>query len=527
MSHFGDSFDITRALFSPSYAKTIWCNYMHWKKDGLSPEKIEEEYGVSAEDIGQIETRWQNKLASWKSSTALDENKYIIDDSDSSWDDAYKRGQESIQKTTGYEGTQGQKNGQIWNNVGQGAALGARVAGGILGKKLTGKLAEKAGQAAYNAVINKAGSDAFYNAVGEVGKPSPEAYNAGKTAANEAMKSEETVTAATEAQEAAKKNSTNWGVIIACTLDGVSAATYRLTKPNDKQHNVVKELTSDMDTQMSNTAGAQRRLNELDEENIERGDEANAGIEEANTDIVDTKTEYDIYKETVEYYDKEKTRGHEFTEDEAEVYEECIKYMTENPEDVKMTQEEAGSRINEIYDEMANSQEEYDAQAETIASVEGVTDYAASIDKTQKTLCYVEGGIQTASAGFAGIDAYKAGSMAAATGWCGLGVAYGAAAAVAGVAAVSDVCAATEQFNWAEEAGKLVKSREGVQKANAESLVSYDENIDHYALYMEDVEGLELIDPDGMEAPTETDISSNGTEDLGDSNNPYDPNKKK
>ncbi|MCQ2744516.1 MAG: hypothetical protein MJ230_06970 [bacterium] len=499
MSHFGDSFNITRALSSPSYAKTIWCNYMHWKKDGLSPEKIEEEYGVSAEDIGQIETRWQNKLASWKSSTALDENKYIIDDSDSSWDDAYKRGQESIQKTTGYEGTQGQKNGQIWNNVGQGAALGARVAASACKGLINGATTEF-GEKVTNKMVEKT-----LEKTGEKGRE-----------------------AATKASEkAGKKGAEGAFILIACALDGVSAATYRIAKPNDKQHNVVKELTSDMDTQMSNTAGAQRRLNELDEENIERGDDANAGIEEANTSIVDTKTEYDIYKETVEYYDKEKTRGHEFTEDEAEVYEECIKYMTENPEDVKMTQEEAGSRINEIYDEMANSQEEYDAQAETIASVEGVTDYAASIDKTQKTLCYVEGGIQTASAGFAGIDAYKAGSMAASTGWCGLGVAYGAAAAVAGVAAASDVCAATEQFNWAEEAGKLVKSREGVEKANAESLVSYDENIDHYALYMEDVEGLELIDPDDMEAPTETDTSSNGTENLGDPNNPDDPNKKK
>ncbi|MCQ2744249.1 MAG: hypothetical protein MJ230_05590 [bacterium] len=492
MSHFGDSFNITRALSSPSYAKTIWCNYMHWKKDGLSPEKIEEEYGVSAEDIGQIETRWQNKLASWKSSTALDENKYIIDDSDSSWDDAYKRGQESIQKTTGYEGTQGQKNGQIWNNVGQGAALGARVAASACKGLINGATTEFGGK-----LTSKIVEKTFK----KTGKWTP------------------------AVQDKAEKQAGDGAfILIACALDGVSAATYRIAKPNDKQHNVVKELAVDMGNQMNSTVGAQANLLELDENNMALGDEANAGIEEANTDIVDTKTEYDFYRDALEYLEKEKTQGHEFTEDETELYEECIKYMTENTEDVEMTQEEAGSRISEIHDEMANTQEEYDAQAETIASVEGVTDYAASIDKTQKTLCYVEGGIQTASAGFAGIDAYKAGSMAASTGWCGLGVAYGAAAAVAGVAAASDVCAATEQFNWAEEAGKLVKSREGVEKANAESLVSYDENIDHYALYMEDVEGLELIDPDDMEAPTETDTSSNGTENLGDPNNPDDPN---
>ena len=532
MSHYGDSFSLNRALASPSYAETIWVKYQHLKKEGKTAAEIESAYGISASDIGSIEAAWQSKLSSWKASTALDYNVYEIDDSD--WDKGVEDGKQQGRDLTGYKGTGWQKTGQIANctedvalSIGGAAArVAAKEAMKEVGEKAVSAVAEKTSEKiierAGEKAVKDAGKKAVKNAAKQGIKDAADLKLIKETAENEAKTvvekgaekaaqkaAEDTAEEATA--KASEKAGENAGVLIACAADGITAGLYRIQKPNKKEYEAVMAVNEDLPNQQNKSTGAQGEIITMDGELMTLTDDANTHMTESNDQMSENKTDYDFYANTKRYLDEAKTAGHKFDQDEAKLYKECVEHMIESADNVDLTFDEAESSVNEIYDTMGEYEGRFDEKANEIAEVDGVTEYVENIDESTKIMCYVEGGAQTLNAGFAAWDVYKAGGTAmelfAIPYGAGvpLGLLYTAAAGVALAAGTSDGFAAADQFKWAGEINQEIKNREDTEKINEASKEEYDENIDHYALYMEDVEqGLELEKPDDIEKPEDT-----------------------
>ena len=510
--------NMAQALSSPSYAKSLWIDYY---KNGNTK-------GITAEEIGQIEAQWKSKLASWKASVATDDNKYII--VDSSWDADIEAGKQEGRDLTGYEGSKGQKGWQITRSAGDG--------GWSVGGAVCRVVCKDAMQDAGAWVLTKA----IGNYAGKVATPD-EAFEAGKTAFQkegytltdnkltnsnndsldlssdkDAIEKKGRDAIKTDKEGETQKNQKeNAGIIIACAFDAVTAGAYYIKKPNKTQHEAIMKINEDLPNQQEKTMETSAYIDTMDDEVMTLNDDANGHVEDANETMAENKTEYDFYRQYIDNLEHRKTSGEAISQEEADMYKEAILYMTESSENVLMTEAEGTEAVNEIYDTMGEYQQGYDESAENIANVEGITTYAENMDKSTRTMCYVEGGAQSLNGLLAGKDAFKAAQLAIETGWCGLGIAYGGAALAAGGAAVSDGFAAKEQFTWAGEIGGEIENRKATQEMNDATMQNYNEKVDNYAANMEDVEGLEMEVPDDIEVPTETEIptttSGNETDD--------------
>ena len=105
--------------------------------------------GLTADDIAQIETRWKDNIASWKTQAAKDENKYEITDDD--FGNAKNNGKNEAKASTGHDGkadTWGTAKGAVGGGV---AAIGGTVAAGVGGMKMAGAFS-KTTNAAMNGI---------------------------------------------------------------------------------------------------------------------------------------------------------------------------------------------------------------------------------------------------------------------------------------------------------------------------------------------------------------------------------------
>ncbi len=492
--------NMAQALSSPSYAKSLWIDYY---KNGNTK-------GITAEEIGQIEAQWKSKLASWKASVATDDNKYII--VDSSWDADIEAGKQEGRDLTGYEGSKGQKGWQITRSVGDGVVSVGGAVCRVVCKDAMQKAREWMAKSAIEKIGEEASEDVLKNALAtslvkiDYSKLQPDQIaSETKKAIDDATKSAQPK-ADQAAKEAKDKAAKDTGVLIACAFDALTAGAYYIKKPNKTQHEAIMKINEDLPNQQEKTMETSAYIDTMDDEVMTLNDDANGHVEDANETMAENKTEYDFYRQYIDNLEHRKTSGEAISQEEADMYKEAILYMTESSENVLMTEAEGTEAVNEIYDTMGEYQQGYDESAENIANVEGITTYAENMDKSTRTMCYVEAGAQSLNGLLAGKDAFKAGQLAIETGWCGLGIAYGGAAILAGGAAVSDGFAAKEQFTWAGEIGGEIENRKATQEMNDATMQNYNEKVDNYAANMEDVEGLEMEVPDDIEVPTETEI---------------------
>ena len=434
-----DSFNLSQATTSQAYAYKCWYNYNY----GGNTMKI------SAKDMGELTQTWNGELANWRATASNDENAYEIEDDDFST--AKNNGKNTVKNDTGYDGGKG---GMIANGVVDGvAAAGGAVATGAalafgsganVGIKtaLTGKAAEKA-----------------------AGEGSKNTLKAAKLSAYIAA-----------------------GIAIA------TAAKYRISKPNKDQKEACDELQNSMQNAKASLYSAQEDMSEYGDTIVDLSDQAQAYNEDANSDIEDKKTEFDMYKESYDALMEKAKSGEPLSEDEKALLKELVPLMQELGIGISETSDETTEAVGEIYDEMGTYQEGYDNAASTMAEVEGVTDYAASFDDATRTMCYVEAGAQTLNATGAGLAAARLAGKAF-VGW--------AFAAIGTAAAASSTLAATEQYSWAGKVGNEINARKDTQDLNATTTGIYDENIDIYAGQMEGVEDLELEIPKDLENPDE------------------------
>ncbi len=433
--------------------------------------------GLTAEDMGKITQAWPDRISSWQATVADDENEYDFDDSDYA---NYKaEGKEAAQKATGHDGSKGIGRGIVDATA---SAAGAVIS--TVGTKVLGKAAEQA--------LNKIGTKLM-------GKAAEKALE--KTGA-EAVKG---------AGKKALENCGSWSV--AAPLALANATAYMAKKPNKDQVEACNELQTEMQSAQSTLADTQCEMESMSDEIITLSDEALTYNEEANEEIEEQKTEYDSYFATYTALKEKAASGTPLSDSEKELYKSVVGYLTEMGVLMEETVEDTSDEIGDLYDEIATFQEGYDATAETMGEIEGLTDFAESFDKATKTMCYVEAISQGINAITGTKAAIKAGAAAAASlgfnAWAWACVAMGAsAAAMSGIGA-------NQQLKWAGEVGAEIEMREATQDLHSETMDIYTENIDAYDGYMQGIEELELEIPDEIEPPEETELPNTSTEPTG------------
>lgn len=424
--------------------------------------------GVSASEMGQITEVWKDRISSWQGTVSNDENEYEFDDSE--FTASRNAGKAQAQEQTGYEGGKG-------DTVTRGVTDGLAGAGGAL-------LSTGALNGALNSVstgIGKTIGKGWSKVIGEkaTSKGASQALDKGVT-----------------------NNDCKASWIVAAPLSAATGVRYQADKPNKEQKEACDELLNEMGNQQSNLMAAQDEMAVMSEEIIALADEAEMMNEEANEQIEEQKTEYDMYLATYEQLKEKAESGQPLTETEKALYEEVVGLLGETGSRVAETQDETGEEVTELYDDMGTYQEGYDYAADTMATAEGITDFAESFDETTQTMCYVEAGAQTLNAASGAKAGLQAGKFAASGGWF-TAWAWAFAAMGATGAATSGVGAA-EQFKWAGDVGGEIAAREATQDLNKGTMDTYTEEIDAYDGMMTGVEELELEIPEDIEAPEDT-----------------------
>lgn len=479
------SFNLHNALDSQSYAYKCWYNYNYGNNT----------MGISSKDMSEITQTWSGELSNWKATATDDENAYEIEDDDFSR--AVDKGKDNAKDATGYDG--GGKFG-----MGARASVDA-VAGGAgamamytgIGTKVANQLGNKIGgkliSNSYEKIVGKAGQEAAKKATEkalEEGATKEVAKAAGQKAGKEA---------ATESAKKSAQNVGSWS--IAAPLAFAVGTIYQAKKPNKDQKEACDDLQDEMRNAQNATMAAQEDMAVMGDELIELSDEAAMYNDEANENIEEQKSEFDVYKASYEELMAKVEAGEALTEDEKALLQELIPVMQELGVSMEEMTDETTDVVGEIFDEMDTYQDGYDNAAETVAEVQGLTDFAESFDEATRTMCYVESAAQGLNAASGGQAALKAG--AAAAGSLGFNAWAWACAAMGAAGAAMSGLGAVQQFKWAGEVGNEIGEREVAQEFNTATSDIYDESIGDYEGYMSNVEDLELEIPDDMEAPEE------------------------
>lgn len=468
------------SINSASEAEKAWINYYY---HGNTMQ-------ITDVQMGEIVGRYSSFIPTWRNyAESQDTNEYEISDEtfDSAVDDGYEYGQD----LTDYDNTGWDKTKQVGRTVidGTEAAVSgthAMVSGGKTVGNVAGKVAGTAAKEGTKDVAKEVGKNGLKELPGA-----------------------------------------DFILLGACALDLAEAVKYKVDKPNEKQVEAVNVMAEEMLNQQAITADAQDQLITMDNELSTATDEAIDVRDVANNDISDSRTLYEFHADTIKYYDKAKTAGYEFTQEDVDAYQESLQYIAELSDGIGVTQEDAENAVNDIYDEMSDYQSGFDDAADSIAEVEGVTDYAEGFDELTQTNCTAESYVQYVNTGASGVDAASAvGKVMQYAGLWWLAAMFAGAGVAAAAGGVMDGVAASEQSTWADEAGNEVGLREGTQEMNEASLQTYNENVDYYDGYMQNVEDLDIVRPDDMEVP-EAETPTVGKQEGNDPKNPYNPKNNK
>lgn len=426
-----DSFSLSNAVNSQSYAYKCWYNYNYGNNT----------MGISAKDMGEITQTWNSQLSNWRATALDDENAYEIEDDDFST--AKMNGKNQAKEATGYDGDKSY--GSVVN-------AGLSIAGATTGK-VVGNVAAK--------TLNNAGACVKKGAVLEVGK-------------------------------AGAKKDVKLSDIATVVMAAAVAAKYWVAKPNKDSKEACDALQDEMNNATAALGDSQNEMSEMRDEIETLSDDAQMANEDANGEIEDKKSEYDFYKASYDALMEKVNSGEQLTEDEKELLKELVPIMQQLGVDITDTQEETTDTVGEIYEEMGTYQEGYDNAAETVAEVQGLTDYAEGFDSNTRTMCYVEAGSQTVNAGSATLAATKLAGKAF-VGWAFAAIGYAAAA--------SSGIATAQQMSWAGDVGTEIGMRKDTQDLNAATNDIYAESIDVYDGQMGVVNDLEIEMPDDLEDP--------------------------
>ena len=451
--------------------------------------------GLSAGDIANIETRWKSNLASWKAQATKDENAYEI--TDDSLGTAKSQGKSNAKASTGHSGK-----ADTWGTVkgaalGGAAAIGGTVAAGVGGVKMAGAFSKTTTQAA-SSVKNIGGMSAAKDAI---------ATDPGNTTV---LKSN------VDKVKDAKGSSLVGAAVIAGTGTLVYAAAriIRSSDPNGDDARALYDLANSIlpDAQ-SELLGAESEMEDASERTIELTEIVDESTDNTNTEMEEAYVEFLMYKEASRILADKANNGVKLTDEEKQFLKEATPIMQELGTFINGAAEENSEFTADAYDEIGGLQKNFDNAAETVAEVQGVTDYAADFDETTVSNTAVMGTV--ADLGGQGGQAISAGGiMAGVVGAAKMGsiftfgegvamIALGATATVAGAGASDQFGKLKEeQTQYNQIAQAEVEVRAMTQDLDANIQASYEDQVSVYADNIAIVEDEEMEIPDDTQVPT-------------------------
>ena len=438
--------ELNRALTDVTYARSL---IRAGQLDDKSKNTIISKYGME-----QV-TQWES----------VDSTDYILDDE--SWNEARSSTKDNTAEQVGYSGD---KN---YGTIGRTAAAGANLAIATVGREFVGKIASKI---VGEKITQKLGQKAV------------------EQAATAQLKREGAE------QIAQQKGEKVLGDIATAILTSAVAAAYLAKKPNKEQYEALMKVLEEQ-FPMGNNALTETQADMEDaRDNIsEISEEAEETNDEANETIADEKVKFDMYKTQYDALQMKQNSGTALEPYEKALMQKLAPLMKEKGEIITATQEDTTEDVNGLYEDIEEFQEVYDYSAETIAEVQGITDYSEGFDSATRLMCYIEAAAQ-------GMNAASA-TIAAAKLWAKSGLTFGATsvfATMATVAAGISLNGVYEQFKMGQEINSEVHERNALQDYEAETYDLYEAELDSFVGSMEDIEDLELEVPEDIEAPTDT-----------------------
>ena len=419
----GNAWNLNRALNSQSYAYKAWVNY-NYESNTM---------GIPADDMKQVTQTWSTELSNWEANYSEDENAYEIDDDD--WNAAYDEGKTSAEETSGNDG-----NNQAYDTTGSAVGTAAVGATAIFGGKVVGNMATSI---------------------------SRKMFLSGK------------IDATTHCDNTVRKGS--W--MVTAPLSMAIGALYFATRPNRDELDALRVLKSVMTEQQGTLATSQETLADLSDSIMELSEGAEALNDDYEGDIEDRQKELEmvleLYYEIIERVES----GEPISEEDRKILEAVGEVIPELQDELADLQGEAADSVGSVYDEIEGTQSQFDAEAETMANVQGTTDFTAGFDKATQARCIVEGVMQAANVGTGTVAAVQAGIAAAnslgtnAYAWACVGMGT-AGAVMSGIGAV-------EQFKWAKEIGDMIDNRQVTEGVNVETQAVYEASLDNMVTYAE------------------------------------------
>ena len=286
--------------------------------------------GISAEDYGRIIGKWGNStVLEWQKNMSKDENNYEL--TDERFDASEEKGKKKAENAAGYDGKTG---GQI------GAAIGHGVGG--LGTGLLG------GTGLGTSLGTKLNDTSFGKAI------------SGKTQGNP---------------------NKNMGDIVTVVLALATAVTWWAKQPNKEAVEALKVLNDEeLPAAQAASQEAQAEMEEAAEKTQELAEEAQDKNDEGNENIAKEKTLNDTYKAE---YEMLKAKENPTPEEKSRMNK-LANLMNEKSDNVKSIEEDTSEEVGDLHEEIGEYQESYDEAGETIAEVNGVTEYAEGFDTTTK-----------------------------------------------------------------------------------------------------------------------------------------------
>lgn len=460
---------------------TCWRAYLNYHCYGNT-------MNISPEEMGAIINRWGDQIPMWQeNANTKDEVKYKFDDSEF----------ENI-KTESYSNTKDQYGDDVNTKGEKARAVADGVTTGVSGVAATGaSLVQVAGAGKIAGKLGKVG-DFLNGGLWNITKGSGEAAKSTKATVGSWM-----------------------GFIMSaasCIMSFIVGLMAKNKIANKEEHAAVMELQNEMGTQQEALTTEADNMAKYEEEIIKLSDEAQEANEASAQNIEGQKTSFDMSNRVYLNLRGKLQRGEALTAGERALYNKSVSTLQTTSSNIDLTITDTTEVLQTKGAEIAAYEGKYDMAVETIAEVQGVTDYAAEIDEITQKNCDSEKRTQTWNATFAGI---AAGTMIASTValaaqyalvWpvaVAIGVAGAALTALAVLGTVWSGKAAAQQGEMSAQVGEEIVIRQSTQDMNADTQEIYDEQIDAFDGTLDFVtEGLKVIEPENTNAP-ENVISAN------------------
>ncbi|MBQ4114498.1 hypothetical protein IJD34_03750 [bacterium] len=437
--------------------------------------------GISEEEFIQIKTRYSDKLSEWLSMPSDDVNEYAFGDED--FERFNARGRDAAENIADYDGS-------AIGNTAQASTNAVTATGNVIWTGSTGgvKALEQAGSDIAGGIKNALGIGKKKTPpvdVPDVGhvKVSTEGLTGDKLAAAEmANRAQDAAAAdaAAAAQKAADKQATT--AYVQAGIAVAQAAYYWIDRPNQEEKAACDELLNQMannEMALNDQSGV---LKVLQEDIMLKSQETADANAKANDDIKFARSNQFLYQSTINRLEAKKSAGQELTIEEKNTLTTYKGYVRAEEGNVTQIADEITAFTKDSIittDEMAG---DYDDVAGTIAEVQGVVDYAASIDKAAQASAYMEAVGQGLNAASGAMAAAKLFMTSGGINW--VNIAMGVAASAA---SVSSIAAGAEQVLWAGQIGNEISARETVGDYNDEVFTEYEAGVANYSAVKEEL----------------------------------------